>query len=1026
MNEQPFDVKEVLRPVWLRRRLLAVLAVLGLAVGVTYGVVFRSSPSATALILLPPSNVTSAGVPTRDVATEIDIATSAPVLSAAGRAVTPHLSFATVKKRVAISSASQDILQIDASAPTGAQAEALANAVARQFVTFVTTTSDRTTATAVRGLQRQSAALTQQVQQLQNQIATVSSRLGTENPSSPAGQTDTSLLGSLSAAQQQVSLQLDTINTQIVSTQVSGTAQSASGTEILQRATSWQRASLGSIGTAGVLGLLAGLVAGALVAALRERRDRRLFTRDEISGAIGVPVLGSLQSERRATGAQWRALFADYEPDPVDVWNLRRILDGVRPGDRSAGTEVQVVSFAGDEAAAAVGSQLAIFANSLGVAASLSVMPDPSLEDLRAVSASHNLPNGVSSLFTADPRGGPAPELNVHCAVVDAAAPSVEGRGGRLVLAVSAGFSSADALARLALAAADAGRPVDGVVIVNPYQGDATTGLPYRNGSAPHTNGAHDPAAGNGTGSNGAWTRSAPPARGGARGGPWRDDGAEERVGSFVSLRIVRSVARRHWRAAAAVALVGLVVGAGLHTVVPRKYAAESNLFLTEPATSDPAEAMANDVSLLQTRAVASGAMRILGVRHTTPSDFLKSYTGVAVSDAILSITYSAHSPGAAVSGASAVSRAFLAVRSRQLDLQTKVVVSDLQHQVDTLDQQVTQLGQNINALGGSSSPSAADEIAGLVNQRSEDSTQVSQLEGEIQQENLDATSVTGASEVLDPAAPIVVSTKKVIVMDGLSGLVGGLGVVLAFLVVAALLSDRVRSRAELAQVLGAPVESSVATLGGRGRSRLRRLLAKPDGEVRLVEHQLRRSMAGDPDVALAVVSVAAPEVAALAVANLAASMASEGWRVVMVDVARGRPLAALVGGQDRPLVRQSVEVRGSTVALVVGDDRPDAGATGMLLGGGELVLVLATLDPAVGAGFVARLARRAVAVVDVHRAGGRQVRSNAEMLVASGVLLCSAVAVDADPDDTSVGAWSPTSVPRHAQARSDLLGTAP
>ena len=301
MTEQPIDIRERLRPIWSRRRLVGLLAAIGLLGGVAFGLLSPPSPSATALVLLPPTNLTSAGTPTRDVATEIDIATSAPVLTAAGKSVNPALGFTAMEKLVSVSAPSQDILQVQAHASSGPEAERLANAVASEYIQFVTTDSSQTTHAAVAALQQQAEQLTQQIQQVQTQINTVTARLGAEGPSSPSGQQDSSLLGSLSATQQQVSLEIDNINTQIASTQASGTQQTTpQGTEILQRATFFKAPSKSFVLFTGGLGLVVGLVVGIIVALVRGRRDRRLFTRNQISGAIGVPVLGSLHADQHS------------------------------------------------------------------------------------------------------------------------------------------------------------------------------------------------------------------------------------------------------------------------------------------------------------------------------------------------------------------------------------------------------------------------------------------------------------------------------------------------------------------------------------------------------------------------------------------------------------------------------------------------------------------------------------------------------------------------------------------------------
>ena len=162
------------------------------------------------------------------------------------------------------------------------------------------------------------------------------------------------------------------------------------------------------------------------------------------------------------------------------------------------------------------------------------------------------------------------------------------------------------------------------------------------------------------------------------------------------------------------------------------------------------------------------------------------------------------------MSRANAVAKAFLAVRSQLLRLQTQVVVSGLNHQVQTLDAQVNNLTQSINVLSANPTGTSGNQLANLVDQRSQDSSQVSQLESQIELEQLNQTSVTQASLVLDPGAPVKVSAKKVTIMDALSGLVGGLGLAVVILIVGVLVSDRVRNRAQVAAGSGAPVELSL------------------------------------------------------------------------------------------------------------------------------------------------------------------------------------------------------------------------
>jgi uncharacterized protein involved in exopolysaccharide biosynthesis len=73
----------------------------------------------------------------------------------------------------------------------------------------------------------------------------------------------------------------------------------------------------------------------------------------------------------------------------------------------------------------------------------------------------------------------------------------------------------------------------------------------------------------------------------------------------IIRLRSLGAAIRRRWRVWVTAGVVGLVVGASLHVVIPRKYAATSDLYLAVPSGSNPSEVMADNVALLQTEAVA-------------------------------------------------------------------------------------------------------------------------------------------------------------------------------------------------------------------------------------------------------------------------------------------------------------------------------------------------------------------------------------------------------------------------------------
>ena len=488
-----------------------------------------------------------------------------------------------------------------------------------------------------------------------------------------------------------------------------------------------------------------------------------------------------------------------------------------------------------------VGPELALFANDTGTPVVFVADPHPSLQNLRAVSTVRPLASEVGERMN----GRPGP-LTIRTVVFDPDESTPDAFGGPCVLAVSAGFASADELAALALAATDSGHPLGGTVVVNPYPSDNTTGLSPS--VAPTTGTSIKESSSNGANGH-RHGRAANPDR------TLQRDRQPCRSGHRRELRGRRGDLHqpaRHPRR-------------GAPTLeVPGRGPARRSADRCRAPPGDPAE-ICRQRHALPDRAVDLGSGTGHGQRRQPAADpsgrppalstqlhlhesaevFLASYQGLAVSNTILSITYSADSPEAAIAGANAVAQSFLDVRTHELELQTGAVVNDLQSQINALNSEINRLGPTIDTLSSSASgaPSSGSELASLIAQRNEDSSQVTQLEGEIQQDYLNAKTVTGASQILAPAAEIPVSAKKVALVDGLSGLVAGLGLALMVLVVSVLLSDRLRTRAEVAEVLNAPVEVSIRRFPRRRRPSLRslrHLLEQPNRELVMIDRRLR------------------------------------------------------------------------------------------------------------------------------------------------------------------------------------------
>jgi capsular polysaccharide biosynthesis protein len=448
---------------------------MGICGGVAYGVVRPAMLTAVSMVLLPPSQTTSAGTPLRDTGTQVAIATSEPVLDQAGQSVSPPVGALQLKPNVKVTALSPDVLSIRVKATNARNAERLANAIASDYINYVTTTG-----TGLSALGAQATQLTQQLSALQSQISAATARLNSEGASSTAGQQSTALLEQLNRELTTTSQQLSTVNSQIAQSGLSGQV-SAGAIRILQKATTATVPSKLRLPVLGAIGLVAGLFLGALVAISEGQRDRRLRRRDELVAALGVPVLASVEAERCRTADDWLRLLERYRPSVVDVWALRRLLRQLPSDDGSPHVAVKVLSFADDAIALAIGPQVATFAASMGTPTTLVPDEDPAVVHLRAACQASHRPNRPMQLLTLD---GENPdevtdeaELAISVTAIQRNQPQLDDSArDTTLLAVSSGFATVDDLARLALAAIDSGHPIDGIVVANPDPDDNTTG----------------------------------------------------------------------------------------------------------------------------------------------------------------------------------------------------------------------------------------------------------------------------------------------------------------------------------------------------------------------------------------------------------------------------------------------------------------------------------------------------------------------------------------------------------------------
>ena len=478
MEEQPLDLRATLGAVWRYKVVVVLLALLGAGAGVVYTSRTTPMPEARSVVLLPPNAITGSPGQSPYTVTQQIIAKSTPVLAGAGSSVLPPLSAAALAQRVAVTAPSQDVMEITVRASSTIDAERLANAVATGYIAYVAKTANGSAA-LLSTLQREAASLTHTILALQSRIDAAQIRLSRERATSQAAQRDSLLLNTLRTEQEQASIQLDNVNTQVVNAELT-TAQATSATQLLQRAQPVPPS--GTVTPlAGGLGGLAGVLAGAVLALALGSRDRRLRSRSAIATAIGVPVVASLWARRCSRVSEWRRLLVESRNlSAVEVWNSWRALQQVGPGTPT-GRCIDLVLFARDSPAAAAAIKLVAGASLLGMEVDWEVGEHEALRTLRAALASqpgaHARSVGARGDGTGGAGAGRSGGIRIRMEAVDGIRPQVSAGGPKGLLLVSSGFVTALDLARLALAAADAGRQLCGVVVVNPDRGDASSGL---------------------------------------------------------------------------------------------------------------------------------------------------------------------------------------------------------------------------------------------------------------------------------------------------------------------------------------------------------------------------------------------------------------------------------------------------------------------------------------------------------------------------------------------------------------------
>ena len=502
---------------------------------------------------------------------------------------------------------------------------------------------------------------------------------------------------------------------------------------------------------------------------------------------------------------------------------------------------------------------------------------------------------------------------------------------------------------------------------------------------------------------------------------------AADLTGGLANLGFFTAALRRRARVWCLTAVIGLVIGTGLYLKFPPAYHATATVLLVYNGNVNPSTQVANEASMAESHPVAARVVRELKLPQSVAS-FQAAYTVTTVTDNVLTINVGAPSSAAAVQRASAVATAFLQYRAQYARSQEQQQFAQLQQQYNAAQQRLQVLNAQYSQLPSPPSTPAQKAESNRLQTQITRQGQILQFVTSTELTTKTSTNAIAAgSYVLNPATALPRSNKKGPALYFVGGLFGGMVVGMGYVLVAALLSRRLRRRDDVAVALGAPVRLSVGPLRRRRwRLALPRRAAKRVHDMKRVVMYLHGAVPGSSrgPAGLAVVAVDDAQVVARAFVSLAASCAAEGKQVVVADLSGGAYLARLLRVSD-PGIR-NVSWNGADLVLVLPQPE-DVAPVGPVPGGAspavpaqadpalvtacssaDLLLTFATLDPAFGGDHLGTWATNVVVLVTAGESSVEKVHSVGEMIRLAGTRLDSVVLIGADKSDESLGVPDP------------------
>ena len=493
------------------------------------------------------------------------------------------------------------------------------------------------------------------------------------------------------------------------------------------------------------------------------------------------------------------------------------------------------------------------------------------------------------------------------------------------------------------------------------------------------------------------------------------DESLERARPVLVSLHFIRSALLRRLVICVLSPLLGILIAGVYMLTFPPPHEAEASLILTTDVSSSSEAAVATNVSLLETKTLATRTVAALGL-SMTPDEFLDTVTSETVGSQLLELRLSAPNDAEAVRRLNSLTAVYLAFRAEQLSLQSDVLINGLNERIATLRSEIDKLSTETARLRKAGGAANARKLTEATAERGSLDGRIETLQQSVEDATLRNSAVVESSRVLDPPTAVAGRATRNLALGLASGLVGGTALGWGGVLFAAITSSRLRRRSDIAQTIGANVAVSVGRVaavlwGLRWIPPLRVTNRRRTAERQRLAHAISEELLlPDRSSRLAVAVVDNANEVSFAVAEAARTLAAQGRSVSILDLTeRGtRGLRSVLPRGGGPTTATVLRPRGlAPLAHQAADLRLDGhwdDDASPLPSLGEATLVLADLDPAIGADHLTAWTERVVVVLTAGRSSVEKVNTIGNQIRGAGLELRFAAVVRTERTDDSSG----------------------